>query len=346
MDTWVLQMVRTRCIRCVAAWALTLGCIVLFAIAQHRYISNFLIGPFDLGQAELDSIGDIATAPHYFARVTGSKAIDTGIEQVTIRKRGGVETRRSVSSAYYALVVGDRLLVVKSSAGALTTAEGELRVMTADLDRQLFNTPAMQAIRNHFYTFYLDDASFRVPGYCAIIATLLFGFFLVISAVPAWRQLQNPSSHPVVRRIALWGDPLRIATDVEREASTPRHKSGGWLMTEKYLIQSTFFTFDLLQISDLLWAYKRVTKHSVNFIPTGRKYDAVLECHGGTAVVKGSEKAVDSILSFAVEHAPWAVCGFSKELDQLFNENNRAFCSSVEQRRHDWAQRVRGQPNA
>jgi hypothetical protein len=149
-----------------------------------------------------------------------------------------------------------------------------------------------------------------------------------------------------VRRVASWGDPIRIALDVEREARTPRHKSSGWLMTEKYLIQSTFFTFDLLQISDLLWAYKRVTKHSVNFIPTGKTYDAVLVCHGSTAVVKGSEKTVDTILAFAVEHAPWAVCGVSKELEQLFNKNNRAFCATVEQRRRDWAQRARGQPNA
>lgn len=342
MDTWVIQMVRARCIRRMAAWALALGSIILFAIAQHRYISNFLLGPFDLGQAELDAIGDISAAPYYFARVTSPKAIDTGIQQITVRKRRGVETSRSVSNAYYALVVGDRLLVVKSSAGALTTAEGELKVMPLDLDRQLFNTPAMQALRDRFYTFYLDDASFRFPGYCAIVATLLFGFFLVIFTVPAWRQLQNPLSHPVVSRVASWGDPNKIALDVEREIRTPRHKSGGWLMTEKYLIQSTFFTFDLLQISDLLWAYKRVTKHSINFVPTGKTHDAVLACYGGTAVVKGSEQTVDAMLAFAVEHAPWAFCGFSKELEQL---NDQAFCAAVEQRRRDWAQRARGQPN-
>src|SRR5438128_8374563 len=112
MDTWVLQKVKARCIRRVVAWALALGCIVLFAIAQHRYISNFLMGPFDLAQADLDPISDISAAPRYFARVTGSKAIDTGIQQITVRKRGGVETSRSVSGAYYILVIGDRLLVI------------------------------------------------------------------------------------------------------------------------------------------------------------------------------------------------------------------------------------------
>lgn len=330
MDTWVLQMIRARCIRRVTAWALALGCIVLFSIAQHRYITNFIMGPFDLGQPELDSISDVSTAPRYFARVTGSKAIDTGIQNITVRKRGGVETSRSVSGAYYALVVGDQLLVVKSSIGALTTVEGELNVMPLDLERQLFKTPAMEAIRSRFYPYYLDDGSFRFPGYFAITAVLIFGFLLVNYGFPAWRYLKDSSSHPIVSRVTSWGDPIGIAHDAKREARSPRYKGGGWLVTDKYLIQSTFFTFDLLRLSDLLWTYKQVTRHSVNFIPTGKTYNGVLVCYGGSAEVKGSEKMVDSILAFAAERAPWAVFGFSEELETLFNKNNQDFCAAVE----------------
>ncbi len=185
MDTWVVQMVKARCIRRVAAWACVLGCVVLLGIAQHRYVSNFLMGPFELGPPDLDSIADVSAAPRYFARVTGSKALDTGIQQITVRKSGGVETSRSVSGAYHALVVGDRLLVVKNSSGAPTTVEGELRAMPLDLDRRLFNTPEMQALRSRFYPFYLDDDSFRFEGYWAVAGLLLFGFLLVRYGGPA-----------------------------------------------------------------------------------------------------------------------------------------------------------------
>ncbi|HEX7425414.1 MAG TPA: hypothetical protein VF311_16220 [Terriglobales bacterium] len=340
IDTWVVRMVRARCIRRVAAWVLALGSVVLFAMAQHRYITNFLSGPFDLGQAELDSVDDISVAQRYFARVTGSKAVDTGIQEITVHKRGEVETSRSVSGVYYALVVGDRLLLVKGSAGALTTAEGELKVIPAVLDRQLFDSVAMLAIRNRFYRFYLDDASFRLPGYCAVGAALLFGFLLLRYGVPAWRQLQDPSSHPVVRRVASWGDPIGVALDAEREAASPRHKSRGWLMTEKYLIQSSFFTFDLLRITDLVWAYKRVTRHSVNFIPTGKTYEGVFACYGRTAIVKGRQKTVDAMLAFAAERVQWAVFDFSNKLQRLFNKDNRGFCAAVEQRRREWEQQA------
>ena len=129
-----------------------------------------------------------------------------------------------------------------------------------------------------------------------------------------------------------------------REAGSPRYNGGGWLVTDKYLIRSTFFAFDLLRLSDLLWAYKRVTRHSVNFIPTGKTYVGVLACYGGTAEVTGREKKVDSVLNFAGERAPWAVFGFSEELSKLFSQKTQDFCSAVEQRKREWARQAHPSP--
>jgi hypothetical protein len=74
MDTWILKTVRTRSVRRVTAWAAALVCLALLAFGQSRYIQNFLMGPYDLGPADLDSIRDVSEAPRYFARVS-SKAI-------------------------------------------------------------------------------------------------------------------------------------------------------------------------------------------------------------------------------------------------------------------------------
>jgi len=82
----------------------------------------------------------------------------------------------------------------------------------------------------------------------------------------------------------------------------------------------------------LLWAYKRVTKHSVNFIPTGKSYAAVLACYGGAAEVRGREKKVDAVLAFAAERAPWAVFGFSDDLSKLFKKKTQDFCLAVEEK--------------
>ncbi len=347
MDTWIQGMVRKRCLRRVVAWGLATASLLPLALSQKRYISNFVMGPFDLGPAELDSIRDVAQAPRYFARVTGSKAIETGIQQITIRKRGGVETSRSVSAAYYALVVGERLLLAKTSSGPPQTVEGELAAVPADLDRQLFDTADMQATRKRFYPFYVNGESFRYPGYWAIAGALVFGFLFFKKAVPAWRHLRNPATHPVLQRVAAWGDPIGIAVEAEREHRSPRYKGGdGWVVTDQYLLRSTFFSFDVLRLADLLWAYKKVTKHSVNFIPTGKTYEAVLACYGGSATVKGTDKTVDEVLGFAAQRTPWAVFGFSKELETLFARKTPDFCTAVEQRKREWAERARSQAKA
>jgi hypothetical protein len=77
-----------------------LCCAVRAQSGQARYIKNFVGGPFDFGEPELDASGDVSTTPRYFVKVTGSKAIETGIQQITTRKRAGVETGRSVSAGF------------------------------------------------------------------------------------------------------------------------------------------------------------------------------------------------------------------------------------------------------
>jgi hypothetical protein len=338
MDTWVHQQLRSMYRRRVAAWGLVLGCAVLFALVQSRYIKNFASGPFDVGQAELDAIGDVSTTPHYFVRVSGSKAIETGIQQITTRKRYGVETGRSVSAAYYVLVVGDRLLVVKRAEGTPTAVQGALAAMPAELDRHLFNTPRMESIRGRFYPYYLDDSGFRTPGYIGVVAALIFLILLVRYGLPAWRYARDVSSHPLVKRVASWGDPLTTAVEARREAtSPPRYKGGGWRVADKYLIRSAPFAFDLLRLSDLLWAYKKVTKHSVNFIPTGKSYAGILVCYGGAAEMTGNEKNVDALLAFAGERAPWAIFGYSDDLKKLLKQKPQDFCAAVEQRKRELA---------
>ena len=169
---------------------------------------------------------------------------------------------------------------------------------------------------------------------------LILGFLLVRYGIPAWRHYRDPGTHPLLARIGPWGDPLGVAVDVERDFGTPRYKASGWRIGDKYLVQSTFFMFNVLRLRDLLWAYKKVTKHSVNFIPTGKTYACVLACYGGTAEVTGREKDVDSLLSFAAERAPWAVFGFTDELSRVFRQKTADFCAAVEQRKHELARQA------
>jgi uncharacterized protein DUF6709 len=335
MESWVLKMIRTAALRRVIVWGAVLAIGVLFFLSNSRYVGNFLRGPFALDRAALDSIGEVGAAQRYFVRVTPERTIDTDIREYTTHTSAGVETSREVSGAYYALALGDRFLIAKTGGDAPTVAEGSLEPLPADLESHLFDSKEMEAIRPRFYSFYVNNESFRLPGYIAIAVALVLGLLLVKIAAPAWRYYREPESHPLLQRIASWRvDPLGVAVEAERDFNTPRFREGnGWKVGDKYLIRSAFFTFDLLRLTDLLWAYKKVTKHSINFIPTGKTYDAILVCYGGSATIKAKEKRVEEMIRFAAERAPWAVIGYSAEVAKMFNKDQRAFTAAVEARR-------------
>ena len=336
-NNWVLQQIRKVYLRRLIWWGGVLACLLLFVLSQQRYLVNFFQGPFTLGKAELDSIQDASSTPRYFARVTGSKAIDTGIRQITVRKRAGVETSRSESGAFYVLMVDDRLLVVKGSSGPQVTAEGELMPLRGELEMKLFNTPDMQAIKKRFYPFFIEDGSFRLPGYIVGAVGAVIAFFAFWFGIAALKQYLAPATHPVAQRVASWGDPARITASIEQESHTPRHTSRPWRITDNYLIQSAFFAFDLHRLSDLQWAYKRVTSSN-----TAKGYAAVLTLSDGKVEIGGPEKDVDTVLNFAAGRVPWAVFGYSKEIEEHFNKNRPGFTAMLEQRRRDWAAQQAG----
>lgn len=342
MDTWLLHKIRAASLGRVVAWGLSFVGAAIIATSDRRYLSNFLHGPFDLGAAELDSIHDITTTPRYFVRVSGSKIIDTGIRQYTVHTSGGVETSRSEYGAFYALVVGEKFLIAKTGApSGANVVEGELAPWPAELRDQVLESKEMRAVLQRFYPFYVSDESFRATGYLLIALAVVFTFFFVRNAVPAWQHFRDPATHPLLERVRSWGNSLAVAAEVEPEFRSPRYKGGnGWRVGEKYLIQSKLFVFDVLRLQDLLWAYKKVTRHSINFIPTGKTYEAILACHGGTAAMRGTEKRVHEILAFAQQRVPWVVLGYTPEVETLFKKKRSEFGNLVERRRSEWQHNV------
>lgn len=339
MDSWIAQRIRTTARRRFGAWVLVLIGGVLLATSDRRYVANFFQGPHPLAQADLDAIRDVTVTPRYYARVQGERVIDTGIRQFTISTRNGVETSRKESGAYHALALGSRFLVVRTAGAESPIAEGKLAPWPSELEGQLFDSDEMRALRSNFYPFYLEGDSFRRPGYVVIAIAFVFLLLFLWKAIPAWRAMRDPERDPLVKRIAAWGDPIAVAVEAEREFDHPLLTGGsGWRFGSKYLVQSRFFTFNLLRFEDVLWGYKKITKHSVNFIPTGKTYEAIVNCYGGTATIPGKDKKVDALLEFVQQRAPWAIFGFSDELAAAFNKQQQDFTNSVEQRHQQWEQ--------
>ncbi len=341
MESWIAKRISATSFRRFFVWTLVLVIGMLAMLSDQRYIANFLGGPYTLSRADLDSIRDITVTPRYFAHVSGEKVLDTGLRQYTVRTQNGVETSREESAAYNALVLGNHFLVVRTVGDNATSrvAEGKLVPWPSELENELFDGKELRALRSNFYPFYLDGDSFRRPGFVVIAVAVAFLLLFLWQAVPAFRAWRDPSRHALAQRIAKWGDPLGVAVEAEREWEHPLLTAkAGWRLGNKYLLRSSFFSFNLLRFQDVLWAYKKVTKHSVNFIPTGKTYEAILKCYGATATIPGKEKQVHETLEFVQHRAPWAIYGFSDELSTTFAKHQQDFARGVEQRRQQWAQ--------
>src|SRR6266550_3971647 len=233
MDSWIVTRIRATSLRRVIVWTLALVAGVFLATSDRRYIANFLRGPHALAKADLDTI-------------------------------------REESGAYTALAIGNRYLVVRTAGDESSIAEGKLAPWPENFENQLFDSKEMRSLRSRFYPFYLDSDSFRRPGFVVIGVGILFLLLFAWQALPALRAWRDPERHPLAKRIAQWGDPMGVAVGAEQEFQNPLLTGkAGWRFGSKYLVRSTFFTFNVLRFQDLMWGYKKVTKHSVNFIPTG-----------------------------------------------------------------------------
>lgn len=334
MDTWLTQMCRRSCVRQLLAWGGAAGVLLLMVAANTSYIRGFVGGPRGVSAADLENLRDPDGSAGFFVRVDGSETFDTGVQEVSVKTRYGQEASRSVSSRFYALQVGRRFLFVKTSGGQEHVVAGRLAPIPADFEQQFFAAPENQAHRDQFYPFYLNVSSFRTPGYWAIGLGLAFLALLAWQAPRKWRQLRNLASHPVMARVAAWGDALSISAAVERECGAPdAPRAGGWTLTDRYLVRRSFFGFDVLRFEDLLWAYQRVTRHWYGFIPTGKSHAVLMVCYGGSAELPGREARCGEFLDHAARRAPWAFFGYTRDIAQAFDKRTRDFILAVEERR-------------
>jgi hypothetical protein len=294
----------------------------------------FFKGPPQATAADLDaaekadnSQQPIATP---YVTIAGDQVLNTGVQEVTTYE--GVI--KNVSAGYYALRVGNRVLIVKSAKTPSATVSGALGGMPFDLKSDLFPPGTDAADEAVFYPLLLDT-NYRESGwagfYWALVAEGLFGFF----AWRSWRRLSGQVEHPAVIRARAWGDLAVTSAEVERELEMAvKAKGGGWTLTQNYAAKNARLSFDLFRLDNLVWVYKKTIKRRVYFfIPAGTTYAAKLMFGDGQAEIVGSQKKVDELLALAGQRAPWTVKGYTDELAKFWKSSRAGFVAEVMKRK-------------
>jgi len=314
--------------------------VVGYGAIRYRYFYNFFKGPFEVNAAWLDGVSSPDDPLHYFVRIHGESSEDTGVREV--EHDAGTAVESGTTTARFSVLFmgkrqGKRLLIVKrdaSEGGAVF--QGELEDLPSDV-RDYVITPLLKeypSASQLFYPMMLETSGFRIEGFIAI------PFCLAALVLAAWLIRREKSlravfsNHPVVKSASRYGAVDDVARQLDMELQGNTVKLGRATVTESWVLIPTTYGFSMCHIPDLIWAYKKVTRHYHNFIPTNRTFDVIMyDRHGVPLQMQTRQKHVDAMLNLLSQRSPWAVFGYSKDLNNVFTSNWGGFVATVQGRR-------------
>lgn len=264
----------------------------------------------------------------------------TGFQEITVRKKRGVERGRSVSASYYVAAFGNRLLLVKAHGDVPTKAlQGTLKPFETKVDMAFFNAPDVAKIRPAFYPMLLDTADFKSSGEIGFSVAVIAAIIALGIGVMAWLRFSDPRSHPSARQAANWakGNLNTVASQVESQLKAPDAvKIGSYVLTPDYLVMRKAFSFKLWRTDDVIWAYKQITQKKIYyFIPAGKTFGASINLAKESVVINGKEEAVDTLLAQLMTHKPWIIAGHSDEIAEGYKKKRAELVAWVAKKKSE-----------
>ena len=312
------------------------GLLAIVAL-NYRYAINFVRGAKAISTEDLLAIQDPEQRPQFFVQVTGESLVPTGFREV---ERKDDESNNKVESQtvkydYKALKVGERWLLVKAPGSSVATEFSGALVKdseSADVVGQIEQEEP--GLKGMFLPFVLDTVDYRDNGYWAlgigIPILLLVGWNLAKWAT----RTSDRSAHPIIKKLRAYGEPEMLSIEIENEITQAPTAIGPAVITRSWLFTPFVFGLKMARLADVVWIYKKVTKHSYNFIPTGKTYAALIWSRSGESVeISMKEKKIDELLQAISTRIPWVVAGFDNKIQALWNSDRTALIQAVEERK-------------
>jgi hypothetical protein len=344
MNSWLINQIKSQGIRRIVLAVVVLGLLALFAFANLRYLKSYFSGPLALTPAEVAALKSHESLPSSWVKFTPEKFIDTGIEEITVRKKRGVERSRSVTGHYYAAVIGGRYVLVDAHDGTPSgEIKGELRPVPgsvrANIEQQLKKDIGV-SFDEAFVPVMLDNGNFKSSGDIGLIIGGLLALAALVYGAFAASRVANPQGHPAFARVAPSGVDDIESAKLENELNTePKTKIGKWTLTRRFAVQKSLLGFDVQRLDELAWAYRVVTQKKLYYvIPLGKSHALTMKWKGTEVKIDAKEAKVDAALEHIATHAPWTLLGFSDELETAWKKRPAEVLAAVAERKRAGAQ--------
>jgi hypothetical protein len=306
--------------------------LITFGLLNARYLYNMATGPYRIDRQTLEHTRDPGSLNRYYCTLKGDKVIDTGVRY----SEDGKET-----ASYLAVVVDNRLLLAKTEPGhSGDEFTGALVPLPSEERQHIISQIEAEEpeVRGAFLPVMLDAGDFRGPGLIGLVVGLSFLILAGWNLTKVASRGVNPESHPIVTSLARLGEPRSLATRIDDEVAIEgRNKRiGRVILTPSFLLRPRLFGLTVVPCGDVVWIYKKVTKHSVNFIPTHKTYAVMVADKRGKLHefdLQGKEGNAQALIQELYQRAPWCIAGFSSEIATAWKSNRAEVLRVIDARR-------------
>jgi len=160
---------------------------------------------------------------------------------------------------------------------------------------------------------------------------------LIDTADPEWLEL--PSVHPLVQSIARFGDPDRIAREIDEEVQPELGtvRIGSVLFTSSWMLLGYESNrLSIFNYGELGWVYERVIQHSVNLVPTYQDHLLVVHAlSAAMAEVRMGKAHLDEAARELGERAPWVLIGHNRMRERYWRDRRQQLITEISVHREE-----------
>jgi hypothetical protein len=292
-----------------------LAIIILVIAGNYRYCADFVLGAQSISSAELAALTSPEQRWRNFVSVSGTKSLNTEYRDVVNHMEGSRVVSTEIKDEYIFLRVGEKILLVKAEPGKEKLEySGELVATTDRVKEDLLRPLATEDadLAREVLPFTLNAADYRSNGYTMLMIGLPLLAFALWNCLKAMRRISEIQLSPVWKHLVVYGNAEQLSQQIEAELQPAMVRKYGKLqIAQQWMVRRKTFSTWVSPIADLVWVYKKVTKHSVNFIPTGKTYSVVLVGrHRQRIEEQMKEKAVNEMLADLTTRVPWVLFWF------------------------------------
>lgn len=322
-DSYLAMVIRTKYRRRLGLGYLIIVMAIGIFIYQQNFIANLVSGPREMSGEALESeltSGNIKNL-NINLRLQKDQVYQSGYTYVTktVDQTTKKVERETTDHEYYLTIIGKHVLVLEGSEGRIPSGnfEGAVTPLSPELQAKLaadFNSvPELSKISNSILPYSLSN-----NGMTGLDSFWLFVLGVILACWGGYlvcKELINDKKNIhyayKIAKAAGYQGISGLSYDFETDIRSKTIKIGSYKMSDKFLFRNSFFSFEIYPLSEMYWAYKKVIRKSVNFVPTGKMYQIVMNFRPSLSVsITEPERKVDQHLSLLVRTRPNAKFGY------------------------------------